>query len=163
MPDVGNGSSRIYVPGQGRSAKIAAETPRGKPSAGCVQDWKPRRRSLQSGRRLLISAKLAATTIFTSSGVIFYRSPIAARVYSETGVELDLETFADHPTVADLAGFVHRHRGLQQPKPYARPHPGWRRGDFRFHSRSNEFWVLPGQFGRLRSFCPLQHSRSPRR
>ena len=40
-------------------------------------------------------------------------SLIAARVYSETGVELDLETFADHPTVADLAGFVDRHRGLR--------------------------------------------------
>jgi amino acid adenylation domain-containing protein len=40
-------------------------------------------------------------------------SLIAARVYSETGVELDLETFADHPTVADLAGFVDRHRSLR--------------------------------------------------
>ena len=38
-------------------------------------------------------------------------SLVAARVYSETGVELGLETFADHPTVAGLAGFVDRHRG----------------------------------------------------
>jgi len=38
-------------------------------------------------------------------------SVIAARVYSETGVELDLKTFVDHPSVADLAHFVDRNRG----------------------------------------------------
>ena len=45
-------------------------------------------------------------------GDLLIASLVAARVYSETGVELGLETFADYPTVADLAGFVDRHRGL---------------------------------------------------